>query len=293
MKTFTNTGYWAIILGGSGGIGFATAQKLAAEGMNLCIVHRDRRGEAKAVATEFELMRQQGIQLLSFNVDATQKEAMEEVTTYLKTELPIGHKIRLLLHSIAKGNLKPMVEPQAKKILDIENEDLKTAYSTLNKEIEKFQKSDSYLVAADFQLTLHYMALSLVDWVKILFENELFAADARVIGLTSEGNQKAWVNYAAVSATKAALEAIVRSIALEYAPFGIRANVVQAGVTDTRSLNLIPGADMLKANARFRNPFGRLTRPEDVANAIYLLCLEEAAWINGAVIPVDGGERIT
>jgi enoyl-[acyl-carrier protein] reductase I len=136
------------------------------------------------------------------------------------------------------------------------------------------------------------MAISLIDWVKIVFENKLFADDARVIGLSSEGNQKAWINYAAVSATKAALEAIIRSLALEYAPYGIRSNIVQAGITETASLNKIPGNELLKANAVYRNPFGRMTKTEDVANVIYLLCRDEASWINGAVIPVDGGERI-
>ena len=48
----------------------------------------------------------------------------------------------------------------------------------------------------------------------------------------------------------------------------------------------------MKAGARMRNPLGRLTTPEDVANVIYLLCLDEARWINGALIRVDGGEHV-
>ena len=67
--------------------------------------------------------------------------------------------------------------------------------------------------------------------------------------------------------------------------------MIQPGVTDTPSLRLIPGSDHLKQGALLRNPFHRLTRPEDVANVIYLLCRDEAAWINGAVIRVDGGEK--
>jgi enoyl-[acyl-carrier protein] reductase I len=96
-----------------------------------------------------------------------------------------------------------------------------------------------------------------------------------------------------VSAAKAALEAITRSIALEYAPFGIRANCIQAGVTDTVSLRRIPGSEALKAHSITRNPFNRLTTPRDVANVVYLLCKDEAAWINGVVLPVDGGEQIS
>ena len=98
---------------------------------------------------------------------------------------------------------------------------------------------------------------------------------------------------AKVAAAKVALESIVRAMAVELAPFGIRSNVVQAGITDTPALQAIPGSDHLKANARSRNPLGRLTTPRDVANVIYLLSLDDAAWINGEVIRVDGGEHIS
>ena len=121
----------------------------------------------------------------------------------------------------------------------------------------------------------------------------LFGDDARVFGLTSEGNQLAWKGYAAVAAAKVALESVARSIAVEMAHRGIRCNVIQAGVTDTPALRLIPGAEQLKSQARRRNPFRRLTTPQDVANAIFLLSTAEAAWINGEVIRVDGGEHVS
>jgi NAD(P)-dependent dehydrogenase (short-subunit alcohol dehydrogenase family) len=137
------------------------------------------------------------------------------------------------------------------------------------------------------------MGTSLLGWVQGIFDRELFAPDARVFGLTSEGNQIAWRGYAAVAAAKVALESLSRSIAVEYAPYGIRCNVIQAGITQTPALAAIPGNEHMKATARLRNPFHRLTTPRDVANAIYLLSLDEAAWINGAVIRVDGGEHIS
>ena len=113
------------------------------------------------------------------------------------------------------------------------------------------------------------MGTSLAAWVREVFARGMFAQDARVLGLTSEGNEIAWKGYAAVSAAKVALEAIARAIAVEYAPYGIRANIIQAGVTDTPALRLIPGNKHIKATSRLRNPFHRLTTPEDVANFIY------------------------
>jgi NAD(P)-dependent dehydrogenase (short-subunit alcohol dehydrogenase family) len=63
-------------------------------------------------------------------------------------------------------------------------------------------------------------------------------------------------------------------------------------VTDTPALRLIPGSARMKASARLRNPLGRLTTPADVADVICLLCTDEARWVNGALLRVDGGEHV-
>jgi NAD(P)-dependent dehydrogenase (short-subunit alcohol dehydrogenase family) len=152
---------------------------------------------------------------------------------------------------------------------------------------------DRFLDDGDMARTIYAMGTSLLTWTRELHERGLFAPDARVLGMTSEGNEVAWKGYAAVAAAKVALESVSRSIAVEMAHFGIRCNIVQAGVTDTPALRAIPGSTNLKAQARTRNPFDRLTTPEDVAGEVYLLSLPEAAWINGAIIRVDGGERIS
>ncbi|HAT69888.1 MAG TPA: short-chain dehydrogenase, partial [Flavobacteriaceae bacterium] len=99
-------------------------------------------------------------------------------------------------------------------------------------------------------------------------------------------------NYGAVSAAKVVLESIIKQMAVEFAPFQITANAIQAGVTDTTSLRMIPGSDKLKSLALQRNPNNRLTKPEDVANAVYLLSKDEANWITGNIIKVDGGEHL-
>lgn len=263
VNEFKDRHYWAVILGGSTGLGLATARKLAKKGMNLCLVHRTRKTDLPDVERAFSELEAEGILLKQYNLDATNSEKRTNVIDALTDALGEAGKVRALVHSIAKGNLKPIVSTEQRQ-----------------------------LQHDDFQLTIDAMAISLYDWTKALFSAGLFAADARVISFTSEGSQKAWANYAAVSAAKAALEAISRSIALEMAPFGIRANCIMAGVTDTASLRLIPGADILKSHSLQRNPFSRLTTPDDVANVVYLLCKDEAAWINGTVIPVNGGEHL-
>ena len=144
----------------------------------------------------------------------------------------------------------------------------------------------------DFRTTLDAMAISLYDWTKLIFSTGLFASDARILAFTSEGSQKPIANYAAVSSAKAALEAISRSIALEFAPHGIRSNCIQAGVTDTAAVRMIPKSDDLITHSVSRNPYNRLTTPEDVANVVYLMVKEESAWVNGTIIQVDGGEHL-
>ncbi len=144
----------------------------------------------------------------------------------------------------------------------------------------------------DFKLTIDAMAINCYDWVSAFAKADLFSPDARVLAFTSEGSTRAWHQYGAVAAAKAALESIIRGIALEFAPIGLKANAIKAGVTDTESLRMIPGSEFMKTESLKRNPYKRLTTPDDVANAVYLLCRDEASWINGAVIPVDGGEHI-
>ena len=263
VDEFAGQEYWAIILGGSKGLGLATAHKLAQHGMNLCLVHRTRQVDLPEAERAFAQLEKQGITLKHYNLDATNAEKRQYILMELRKQLGETGRVRALVHSIAKGNLKPIIAG-----------------------VQPGLQHD------DFALTIDAMAISLYDWTKAILQASLFATDARIISFTSEGSQKAWRNYAAVSAAKAALEAISRSMALELAPFGIRTNCIMAGVTDTDSLRMIPGSDELLKLSQQRNPFARLTTPEDVASVAYLLCRDEAAWINGAVIPVNGGEHL-
>lgn len=306
-------GAWAVILGGSSGFGLATAHRLAAAGMNLCLVHRDRRALLAKIEPEFEKLRGTGVRVLVHNTDALSPEKRAAVLVDLADAMGDEGRVRVLLHSIAFGHLKPLAPEPARAAggadprealagrLGIDPEALGAAADALLAEgvdaLEGLATPPAHgrrsLDAGDVAHTIHCMGTSLLDWTQDLLARGLFAEDARVFGLTSEGNSVAWKGYAAVAAAKLALEAVARSIATELAPHGIRCNVLQPGVTETPALEAIPGSARLKAQARRRNPFRRLTTPRDVANVIYLLSLDEAAWINGALIRVDGGEHVS
>jgi enoyl-[acyl-carrier protein] reductase III len=111
----------------------------------------------------------------------------------------------------------------------------------------------------------------------------------RIIAMSSLGSQRAMPDYGFIGASKAALEALVRALAQELGPRGIRVNTVSAGVVDTDALAHFPHLEALIANFAQRTPAGPVLRPEDVANAVYLLCLPEASMINGHTLVVDGG----
>jgi enoyl-[acyl-carrier protein] reductase III len=115
----------------------------------------------------------------------------------------------------------------------------------------------------------------------------------RIIAMSSLGAQRAMPNYAFIGASKAALESLVRALAQELGPRGVRVNAVSAGVVETDALTHFPNREELLASFRARTPAGPVLTPADVAGAVYLLCLPEADMINGHTLMVDGGFAIS
>jgi enoyl-[acyl-carrier protein] reductase III len=267
-KQLQFSGLWAVILGGSSGFGFATLEKLAKHGMNVAIVYRETAAADKLLKEKTaKIAEANAVTIIPYNINALDAAARELFIGQFSPRAGHG-SVRLLLHSIARGNLKP---------LTISNTDEDDTYKVLS--------------AEDIQLTTYAMSNSLLDWTRLLLKAGLFNADGRIIGLTSEGAHKYWESYAAVSIAKSSLESLAKYMAVEFSTYGLKTNVIQAGVTETSSLKMIPGSEKLIEMGVKRNPFGRMTKPEDVAGVIYLLCTDESAWINGSLIHVDGGEH--
>jgi NAD(P)-dependent dehydrogenase (short-subunit alcohol dehydrogenase family) len=253
---------WAIILGGSSGFGLATVEKLAAHGMNIAVLYRETAAIEKELKQKFtQLAETNEVIITPHNINALDAGARTNFIEQFGADKK--QSVKLLLHSIARGNLKPLVA----------------------------NENSAALTQEDIQLTTYAMATSILDWAKDLIAAGLFDADGRIIGLTSEGSYKYWEGYAAVSIAKSSLESLNTYMAVELAKYGLKTNLIQAGITATPSLKRIPDSEALIHHAKDRNPSGRITEPKDVADVIYLLCTPEAAWINGTVIHVDGGEH--
>jgi NAD(P)-dependent dehydrogenase (short-subunit alcohol dehydrogenase family) len=259
-----NSNEYVLVLGASSGFGRSSAIALAREGYHIFGVHLDRAAGLKQV----EEMRQQlsdlGVRHHFYNVNAADPARRAELMEEMKSEMSkhSDSRIKMMLHSLAFGTLKQFVSQEGAEVITQKN----------------------------LEMTLDVMANTLVYYTQDLVTNGLMKDGGRIVGLTSAGATRVLPMYGAVSAAKAAMESYCRQLALELAPFRITVNAIRAGVTNTPALSKIPGSDVIMANAHMRNPYHRLTTPEDVAKVLTLLVKDEAEWINGVVLGVDGGE---
>jgi NAD(P)-dependent dehydrogenase (short-subunit alcohol dehydrogenase family) len=255
---------WALVLGASSGFGAAAARAFARAGLDVAGVHLDRRATLPAAEAVRRDVESAGRRALFFNANAVDAGTRAEVLEAIAKAADRGPKVRVLLHSLAFGTLRPLVAPEP----------------------------GAAVSQAQLAMTLHVMATSLVDWAQDLAAGGLLERGGRIFAMTSAGGRRVWHAYGPVTAAKAALEALIRQLALELAPHAITANAICAGVTRTPAFEKIPGHEEMERMALARNPRGRLTTPEDVAGALVALCEPGCGWISGNVINVDGGEEI-
>jgi enoyl-[acyl-carrier protein] reductase III len=183
-----------------------------------------------------------------------------------------------------------------------EPESLAEAFDTFR---SRFDRVDIVVSNAAIGVLKPAMELSLKHWRRCLETNALalnllaqravplMTNGGRLLGISSLGAWRAIPQYAFIGASKAALEALARSLAQELGPRGIRVNIVSAGVVDTDALKYFPNREQLLAEYARRAPAGPRLTPEHVADAVYLLCLPEADQINGHTLVVDGGYCIS
>ena len=265
MKRTEKQEFWALILGASSGFGEATALKLASDGFNILGVHLDRQATMHNVERIMSEIKSAGVDVKFFNVNAADEFKRNEIISEIKSLLDNKPLVKVIMHSLAFGTLKPFVPSE----------------------------NEQAITKAQMEMTLDVMAHSLVYWVQDIVVNNLLADKARIFAMTSSGSHSAIPFYGAVSAAKASLESHVRQLSGELGSrFGASVNAIMAGVTDTPALRKIPGnLDMIDIAQR-KNPHGRLTTPEDVAKVISLLCKDGGEWISGGLIHADGGEDV-
>jgi enoyl-[acyl-carrier protein] reductase III len=264
---------WALILGGSSGMGEATAIALARAGYHIVGIHLDFRAALGHVEEVKAAISAAGREAVYINMNAADDEkraaALATLGERFDRSRAEGRRpyVRVVMHSLAFGSLVPYISDDPKGAVD-------------RKKME---------------MTQDVMANSLVYWVQDLYRGGFLEQGSKIYAMTSEGSSRVVPSYGVVSSAKAALESHIRQLAMELAQTGkgITANTIRAGVTMTPALMKIPEHDMIIASATKRNPTGRMTTPQDVANTIVALSGEGTDFINGEIIGVDGGEFIT
>jgi NAD(P)-dependent dehydrogenase (short-subunit alcohol dehydrogenase family) len=233
--------------------------------MNVVGVHLDRRAtqeNADRIVREIEAL---GHEAWFFNVNAADPERRSDVLSEVAKRFDKrgkAERFRVLMHSLAFGSLRPLIADDPEE-----------------------QANQKQL-----DMTIDVMANSLVYWTQDCYSAGLLGKQSRIFAMTSAGGSASWKGYGAVSAAKCALEAHIRQLACELGPFGITANAICAGVTDTPALRKIPQSARMIETALRKNPMGRLTTPDDVASSLVALAHPSTHWLTGNTIYVDGGE---
>ena len=236
---------------------------MANAGYDIAGVHLDRKAGLAHVEEIQQKIADCGRRSLFFNINAADEEKRHETLDAVASDIEEnGGTVAVLLHSLAFGTLRPYL-------------------------------GEKGLTKKNIEMTVDVMAHSLVYWTQDVIARNLMARGGRVFSMTSSGSTRVIASYGAVSAAKCVLESHTRQLALELAPFGITVNALRGGVTRTPAAEKIPDSGRLFEVAAKRNPYGRLTTPEDVANAVVAMSVPGTDWITGNVINVDGGEEVT
>jgi len=243
----------AFITGGARGIGRATALKLAAAGCDVAIVYHNSHEESEAVCDQIRTM---GRRAMAVQADVSDPSSMAEAFEEFGKEFD---SVDIVVSNAAIGVLRPALEMNRKHWRRC----LETNALALN---------------------------TLAQHTVPLMRN-----GGCLIGISSLGSTRAIPDYSFIGASKAALESLARGLAFElgHTHKNIRVNIVNAGVVDTDALKHFPEREKLLAEFAKRTPLGPTLTPEQVADAVYLLCLPEAAMITGHTLVVDGGYCIS
>jgi len=247
----TFEGKYALVTGGTRGLGRAVALELARRGADVAVNYFSNRTKAEETARQ---LRDLGARGLTLRANVGNPEHIARMFERIREEFGA---LDILVSNAATGALAPLTE------IDIKH----------------------------WERSMEVNARSLVLMAREavpLMEGR----GGKIISITSMGSTRYIPMYGVVGASKAALEAVTRYLAMELAAKGINVNAVAAGVLDTDSLKRFPNRDELLQDARSFTPMGRPAEPEDIARVVAMLCTRDADWICGQVIVADGGHAL-
>jgi enoyl-[acyl-carrier protein] reductase III len=245
-------GKTAVITGSGRGIGRAIALELADHGANVAVNYFRHRERAEQTAADIEAAGGRAI------VVKAHVGAPDGAQRLVQTAAEEFGCVDIFIGNAASGVLKPVGELEPK----------------------------------GWDWTLNVNTRSILFGVQAAAECMKGNHWGRIIGLTSFGSRRVLPEYSVVGVSKAAIEALIRYLAVELAPYGIICNAVSPGVVETEALDFFPSKDAILKHGLERTPAGRFVTPEEVAKLVAWLCTDDAKMIVGQTIVMDGGYEL-
>jgi len=245
-----------VITGATKGIGKACAYRFAKEGVNIAFTYNSNEESAKEIALDLET--KFGIKARYYPFNILEPETAKEL--FIKIDEDFDRVDYFISNAMIYGRA---VVGGYGKFMKLKPRGLNNIYSAT---------VDAFVCGAQ-------------EAAKRMEKN----GGGAMVSLSSTGNLVYIENYAGHGTNKAAVEAMVRYAATELGEKGIRVNAVSGGPIDTDALKAFTNYEEVAAKTAALSPLGRMGQPEDLAGACWFLCNEEASWITGATLIVDGG----
>ena len=245
----------ALITGSARGIGRATAIALAEAGCDVVINYITQEAAAQATAAEIQRL---GRRVLIVKADMREPE---DIATMVAAVGEAWGGLDILVSNAASGGFRRLVDA----------------------------------TPSHFDAAMHVNVRALMLLVQAALPwLQKSLGQAKVVALSSHGSHRALPAYSLIGASKAALESLMRHLALELGPTGINFNIVLAGLVKTASTSQVPQAEAMftAMDAKLLVPRSRTLQPEDVAEVVRFLCSPGSDLIQGQTIIVDGGAAL-
>jgi enoyl-[acyl-carrier protein] reductase III len=242
----------AVITGSGRGIGRAIALELAGHGVHVAVNYFRHRAQAEETAAGVEARGSRAI------VVKAHVGEIAGVQRLVASAAETFGSVDIFVGNAASGVLKPIAEQELK----------------------------------GWEWTLNINARSILFGAQAAARYMMARGWGRIIGISSFGARRVLPEYSMVGVSKAAIETLIRYLAVEYAGHGIVCNTVSPGVVETDALNFFPSKDAILSEGLRRTPTGRFVTPEEVAKLVAWLCTDDARMIVGQTIVMDGGYEL-
>lgn len=244
----------ALVTGGSRGIGRATALRLAEAGADIVLNYVSSRDEADRTA---ERIAEMGRRVAVVRADVSEQPDVQSMMEFVGETFG---RLDILVSNAASGGFRPLLAATPRNF-----------EATMNTNVRALL----FLVQAAHPLL------------------ERARERAKVVAISSHGSHMALPMYGLIGSSKAALESLVRHMALEFGDQGMNFNVVQAGLVPTDSTRLLPGAQQMFDARSYKTMTGeRQLEATDVADAVLFLSSPLSDLVQGQTLIVDGGAAV-